>query len=174
MAVNVLHNVGNVLNSVNVSAELLSENIRQSRVSYLNNVAGLLSEHREDLGKFITHDEKGKRLPDFLSTLAEQTRQEQQTNVEEIDSLIENIEHIKAIVRMQQDYSSLSDLREPCDLNGLMDNALRFADVDEHKHGITVVRDYGELPEIEIVRGKLLQVLVNLIKNANAGPQETV
>ena len=66
---------------------------------------------------------------------------------------------------MQQSFASGSAVAESCDLNRLIGDALRFAKVDESR-GIEVQCDYAELPEVETVRGKLLQVLVSLLKNA--------
>ena len=42
VATNVLHNVGNVLNSVNVSAEAVAGKVREFRIGNLRNVATLL------------------------------------------------------------------------------------------------------------------------------------
>jgi len=70
VATSVLHNVGNVLNSVNVSATLLHDRIKQFRVAPLSRVAAMLQEQGEELGSFITADERGKRIPEYLAQLA--------------------------------------------------------------------------------------------------------
>ena len=70
VATGVLHNVGNVLNSVNVSASLVYEQVEKSKVLNLGKVAYLLSEHAGD-GKYLTEDERGKQLPGYLKDLAE-------------------------------------------------------------------------------------------------------
>ena len=68
---------------------------------------------------------------------------------------------------MQQDYAKLSAVLEQCDPNGMMDDALRFADVRPEKFGIEIERQYDRgLPEISVTKGKILQTLVNLVKNA--------
>jgi two-component system sensor histidine kinase/response regulator len=108
VAINVLHNVGNALNSVNVSASLVVETVRGSRAANLARVAGLLREHETDLVAFLTGDARGRRLPEYLSQLSAHLRQEQQATVGELESLLANIEHIKGIVAMQQDHTTLS------------------------------------------------------------------
>ncbi len=167
IATDVLHNVGNVLNSVNVSVAMLSQNVRGSRTRYLNDLAGMISDNQDDLANYFTNDEKGRLIPGFLCKLANQTRQEQENNLDEIDTLTDCVEHIKEIVRMQQDYAKLSAVLEQCDPNGMMDDALRFADVRPEKFGIEIERQYDRgLPEISVTKGKILQTLVNLVKNA--------
>jgi hypothetical protein len=69
VATSVLHNVGNVLNSVNVSATLVADNTRKSKAPYLGKVVALLNEHAADLGAFMANDPKGRQLPGYLSQL---------------------------------------------------------------------------------------------------------
>jgi hypothetical protein len=66
VATGVLHNVGNVLNSVNVSASLVAESIRKSKVGNVERVARMLSENEAKLGDFLANDPKGKQIPAFL------------------------------------------------------------------------------------------------------------
>jgi hypothetical protein len=62
VATGVLHNVGNVLNSVNVSATIVANKIRESRVSRLGTLSDMLQEHSHELPDFLEHDPKGKRI----------------------------------------------------------------------------------------------------------------
>ena len=174
IATDVLHNVGNVLNSVNVSVTMLSQTLRESRVSYLGNIAQIFSENRDNLGEFLTNDEKGKRIPDFLTALAQQTNEEQTTNLEEIETVIDCVEHIKEIVRMQQSYAKVAAVLERCSPNDLMDDALRFADIQPERRDIKLIREYEEIPQIEVSKSKLLQALVNLIRNAKDALDENI
>ncbi|MFC5500324.1 PAS domain S-box protein [Caenimonas terrae] len=105
VAINVLHNVGNALNSVNVSASLVVETVRGSRAANLAKVADLLREHGSDLAGFLTGDPRGRRLPEYLQQLSAHLQHEQQATARELESLVANIEHIKDIVAMQQDHA---------------------------------------------------------------------
>ena len=67
VATSVLHNVGNVLNSVNVSASLLLDSTKKSNVAYLAKAVALLNEHSADLGAYVVSDAKGKQLPEYLT-----------------------------------------------------------------------------------------------------------
>jgi PAS domain S-box-containing protein len=166
VATNVLHNVGNVLNSVNVSAALASEQIRNSKGVNLTKLAALFQEHKDDLAAFLTSDPKGTQVPGYLVTLAERMAEERALVLKELQSLSTNIEHIKDIVAMQQSYSKLSGVIEPLRLVDLVEDALRMNMAALGRHGAQVVREFTEVPPVLVEKHKVLQILVNLIRNA--------
>ena len=88
VATNVLHNVGNVLNSVNVSASMVVGSVKKSKIASLAKVVALLREHESDLGTFFTSDVKGKRLPAYLAQLSENLLATQKSTIHELDSLL--------------------------------------------------------------------------------------
>ncbi|MBC8353319.1 MAG: HAMP domain-containing protein [Planctomycetes bacterium] len=165
IATSVLHNVGNVLNSVNVTASLLAEWIQGSQVTTVEAIADLILK-QEDVGEFFTNDDRGKMLPGFLAQLGQELNTEQQTQLESLSRLQANIEHIKQIVRAQQSFAGLADIAEPCELQEVIEEAYAIAGISAGRHGIEVEREIDELPAVQAVRSKLLQILVNLIKNA--------
>ena len=126
VASSVLHNVGNVLNSVNVSATLVADNVRKSKAANLARVAAILQEHSSDLGTFITLDPKGKQLPGYLAQLSECLGAEQEAIVKEMRLLRNNIEHIKDIVAMQQSYAKVLGVVEVVKVTDLVEDALRM------------------------------------------------
>lgn len=166
IATGVLHNVGNVLNSVNVSAEMVSNRLRSSKRSQLTRVVDLLQQHDEHLGEFLTTDEKGKQVPNFLKALADHLETEEQSMLEESQSLMKNVEHIKTIVATQQSYAGISGMLEPIDVNGLLDDAVRLNSSSFERHHIRVKRNYETLPSVLADKQRLLQIVVNLVKNA--------
>jgi PAS domain S-box-containing protein len=166
VATSVLHNVGNVLNSVNVSASLIAEHVRQSKTSGLTRVASLLREHEHDLGTFITADARGKHLVPHLINLSEHLRAEQAAVASEVESLHANIEHIKDIVTMQQGYAKVSGVKEVVNVVDLVEDSLRLNSGALVRHGVDVVRQFQDEPAINIDKHKVLQILVNLIRNA--------
>src|SRR5205814_545187 len=165
VATGVLHNVGNVLNSVNVSATLVCEHVKKSRVLTVGKVAALLSEHADD-EKFLTQDERGKQLPGYLKDLAEHLRKEQATIVRELGSLVNNIEHIKEIVVMQQANAKLSGMSVAVKPSDIVEDALRMNSSGLTHHEVDVAREYRDDPTIIVDKHAVLQTLVNLIRNA--------
>ncbi len=141
VATGVLHNVGNVLNSVNVSATVVSENLKKSRACNLSRVAVLFEQHAADLSAYLTADPKGRRLPVYLGQLAKHLAGEQAEMLKELELLKKNIEHIKDIVAMQQSYARVSGATEQVNIADLIEDALRMNAGALARHSVQVIRD---------------------------------
>lgn len=166
VAVSVLHNVGNILNSVNVSSTLIMDQLRESSVGDVSKVAGLITEPEGGLGRFLTEDSRGQMIPAYLASLATVLEEERQVMLKETESLHERIEHIKEIVIMQQNYGQLSTVSESIHPEQLMEDTIKLNADELAQHEITLQREYQVAPSIVVDRHKVLQVLVNLINNA--------
>lgn len=166
VATGVLHNVGNVLVSINIATDSLATALRRSKVSSVAKVAALLQEHAADLGNYFTEDSKGRLLPEFITKLAASLSDDQSRMLAEIESLRNHIAHVKDIVTMQQDYARLTGVTEPLDPAGLIEDALRMNTAALARHEVSVVREFEPAGLIFAERGKVLQILVNLIRNA--------
>ncbi|MCK4790182.1 MAG: HAMP domain-containing protein, partial [Desulfobacteraceae bacterium] len=112
-ATDVLHNVGNVLNSVSVTTASIRKRVRDSKVSYLTEVVGLLEEHADDLSTFMTTEERGRKLPAFLANLSQELITEQERYLEALETLTKHVEHMAEIIRLQQSYSKTTGMVEP-------------------------------------------------------------
>ncbi|EJM20326.1 histidine kinase [Pseudomonas sp. GM18] len=166
IATNVLHNVGNVLNSVNVSAELITRKLSTSKTLGLGKAVKMINEHAEDLGQFMTHDEKGKLLPLYFNQLVDSIAAEQSSIVDELAQLTKSIDHIKDIVATQQAYAGAARLVEPLNVVDLFEDALRMNSGALSRHHVTVIKDYQATPTIIGDKHRLLLILINLISNA--------
>lgn len=166
IATGVLHNVGNVLNSVNVSATLVAESIRKSKIANVERVAQLLTEREADLGGFLTTDPKGRQIPGFLRTLSTHLQEEQTRMLQELASLNQSIEHVKAIIAMQQSYGKVTGVHETLPLLDVVEDALRLNAISFTRHEIKVRREFTAKPTVTVERHKVMQILVNLLTNA--------
>jgi PAS domain S-box-containing protein len=166
VATNVLHNVGNILNSVNISASLVAERLRQSKTAGVSRLATLLIEQGDRVGQFIVEDARGKRVPEYMAALGEQLAADQRAALEELALLRENLEHIKDTVNMQQSYAKLCGVTETVEVVDLVEDSLRLNAGAFARHGVTLHRDFGEAPPINVDKHKVLQILVNLVRNA--------
>ena len=166
VATSVLHNVGNVLNSVNISCSVISEKVRRSRASSVAKTAALLKEHEDHLAAFVTTDLQGRQLPEFLAKLAGRLAAEQAEVLAEIDLLYRNIEHISQIISVQQSYANVGGVHESLPVERLVEDALRMNTGAMSRHEITLIREFAELPPMLVEKHKVLQILVNLIRNA--------
>jgi ligand-binding sensor domain-containing protein/signal transduction histidine kinase len=176
IANNVLHNVGNVLNSVNVSAELIGSKLRDSKAAGLAKAVGLMNEHAADLGAFLTVDARGKALPGYLNKLVAALAEEKQAVTGELGSLTKSIDHIKEIVATQQSYSGVTSVIEPVQVKDLMEDALRMNAGSITHHQISIVKEFADVPPVPLDKHLMLQILINLIGNAkhalNGGAQQ--
>jgi PAS domain S-box-containing protein len=166
IATGVLHNVGNVLTSLNVSADVLGKGLRHSKVETLSKLAALMHEHADDLGNFIVNDPKGRRVPEFLDSLSKHMVEERDRLSRELASLQQNIDHIKEIITMQQAYATMAGVVEPLDSGTLVEDALRMNAGALVRHSVSVVREFHPVPRVRGEKAKVLQILVNLIRNA--------
>jgi len=166
IATNVLHNVGNTLNSVNISVSLVAERIKQSKAPSLCRVASLLQQQGERVGEFISADERGKRIPEYLATLGQQLLADQKMTLQELASLCGNVEHIKDTVAMQQSYAKRCGITETIAVAELVEDSLRLNAGAFTRHGVTLRREFDEVPPITVDKHKVLQILVNLVRNA--------
>jgi len=174
VATSVLHNVGNVLNSVNVSTILILDTLRKSKLHNLGRLAAIIREHQDDLAAFFTADPKGRKLPDYLTRLAEHLAGEQADLLKEVELTRQHVEHIKDIVTMQQSYAKVSGVVEKTWVVDLIEDALRLNGGALVRHDVQVIRDFPALAiEINVDRQKVLQVLVNLIRNAKYACDES-
>jgi two-component system, sensor histidine kinase ChiS len=164
VATSILHNVGNVLNSVNVSSGVIFDKIQRSKVTGLTKVVALMNAHRNDLSGFFESDPKGAQLHGYLAKLDINLAHERKEILQEVHTLQGNILHIKEIVAMQQDFARVSGIMETLRIEDLLEDALRL------NSGafltIKLVREYAQMPSVFVDKHKVLQILVNLISNA--------
>src|SRR6185437_15040266 len=125
VATGVLHNVGNVLNSVNVAAGVLSDRLNHSKASGVSKLSKLLT-GQNDLGRFIADDERGRQIPAYLQKLAEHLEKEQADMRKELHDLMMNVEHIKEIVATQQNYARVLGVAEVVELSEVVEDAIRI------------------------------------------------
>ena len=166
VATGVLHNVGNVLNSINVSMTLIREKLQRSRISHLSKAVAMMQSAQADLATFLTSDEKGRKLPQFLARLSGHLVEEQQELLEETDALDRNVQHIKQIVSMQQSFAKVFGVTESLEAERLMEEAVQFNSMAFERHGVQVERRYETVPHVLVDRHKVLQILINLLRNA--------
>jgi two-component system, NtrC family, sensor kinase len=166
VATGVLHNVGNVLNSVNVSATLVAEKLNMNRLNNLQRTAEMLRTKNGDLAGFLGSDPKGKLIPSYLKDLSEHLLAEHREALHELDLLAKNIEHIKEIVSMQQNYARVAGFVENLPPESLAEDALRMTTGSLQRHHIEIIRDFSPCRPVTAERHKVLQILVNIIRNA--------
>jgi signal transduction histidine kinase len=166
VATNVLHNVGNVLNSVYTSAQMARERMSGMRLENLNRLADKLDAHHADLASFLTQDQHGRHVRPFLRKLGENLMEEREEILALLDDVGRYTEHIGDIVKLQQSYARLPRLQERVRLSELVEDALRISAAGLGRHQLKVERQLEPLPPVLADKHKVLMILINLISNA--------
>lgn len=171
IASNVIHNVGNVLNSVNVSLSLSRSMVKNSGVENLFKVADLIDQNK-NTPDFLTTDPKGKILPKFLRMSAENLTQAKDAILEELSNLARNLDHIKTIIAMQQEYAGVASVIEKVPLIPLVEDAIRIGECTMSELGVEIETQFMVDIEAEIDKHRVLQILINLVRNAKHACEE--
>jgi len=166
VATSVLHNIGNILNSANVSSSLLLEMMRKSHIENLFKVAEMIKEHISKQDEYLINDPQGKLIPDYLLALSKDIFNEHKNISVEINNLDVHLNHIESIVAMQKDISGIAGIKEKIFLEEIVDLAIQMGCSSLEDRSIKIVKNYQFDGVIVTEKSKLLQILVNLIQNA--------
>lgn len=166
VASGVLHNVGNVLNSVNVSASVIREQVRKSKVDNLTRAVSMIEENKDNIAEFFSNDPKGKQIPKFLVLLSEQLGEEKKLMYKELDDLAKSIDHIKNVISMQQSYAGSAGLREKISITDIVEDALKINMQGIQSHCIKIEKEFDKVPLLYVDKHKVMQIIINLISNA--------
>lgn len=166
VATGVLHNVGNVLNSLNVASTCIADQLRNSKATNLCRAVDLLIDNQTRLTEFVVNDPKGRQVLPYLRNLSEHISGEHAAVLKELGEVQQHIDHIKDIVAMQQSFARVSGVAEPVSVAELLTEAVRMNESSLHRHAIQVVKDFTTTPTITVEKHKALQILVNLLRNA--------
>jgi PAS domain S-box-containing protein len=166
VASDVLHNVGNVLNSINVSIGIVADLLKNSMVGDVGRISQLFNKHREHLGSYFSTNPKGKQIPAYLEKLSGQLIEEQRLAIAELDRLRENAQHAQHCVASQQDLAKVAGITEAISVVELMDEALAVNHELLEDSQINVSKAFDEIPQLIVDKHQVLEILIDVIRNA--------
>ncbi len=166
VATTILHNIGNILNSSNVSITFLKNRFKQDYHKRLLKIMEMMEQNQTNLADFLIHDPKGKLIPQYLLALAKIILEENEKNTIEIDNLQNDLRHISQIVDTQKSISGISSVNEKIYLPELIDTAVNIIMSSSKNNSIKITKEFKPAPLVSIDKSKLLQILINLIQNA--------
>jgi len=162
----VLHNVGNVLTSVNLIVHDVQDRLKSTRLKHLKRVVEVLQREQPQLAEFLSTDSAGRQLPDFLAKLDQHLTTENQQLLTDVEGLVRHFEHIREIIVTQQGSAQLFGVTETLAPAQLFEDALRLNAESLERHGISLERVFQSVTPIIADRHRVLHILVNLLKNA--------
>lgn len=173
VATSILHNVGNVLNSANISLELINQSFNNQHQKNFFSIMELIKLHKENINEFLIADEKGKFIPKFILSLMPYLEDINQTMKMELANLTEQLDHIKKIVSMQQGLGGVSGFNEKFILADVIHTAIKMSGLQVCPE-IKLTVDFKLKAELFNDKNKILQILLNLIQNAKDAVQSKV
>lgn len=173
IATDVLHSVGNILNSLNLTTEMINDTLKQSKLSKLTQVGQMLAKNQENLAQYLTVDEKGKLIPSYIQQVIAVLNEEQAGLIAKAGDLESNVNHIMDVVRTQQSYAKSAGLETETTLGQLVDNAIQINLSNLKRHQVQLETSIAITDSINVDQQRLLQILVNLISNAGYATMET-
>jgi signal transduction histidine kinase len=172
MAVGILHNIGNAITPAKVGLFRLFN--RMGEKPLLRNLPVALDEIAEILPTLSTLSDKERgRLHDIIRLIPATIEEEYVSNADEIDRVRIKLAHIESIIALQMQYTQLFGVIETVDVPQVVDDALTLLDDPLKKRSVRVIRQFSDVPPIRIERTKLIQVIVNLIKNGYEAMENT-
>src|SRR5690606_7288948 len=116
VASGVLHNVGNVMNSVNVGAHVVRDALKSLSVERLANVRAPLEQSSGRRGGNVAVAPVGRRIAEYLAKLSDALAADKARIRAEIDQVLEHLEHVKKIIAAQQSNAKVNGVTEVCTL----------------------------------------------------------
>ena len=165
-ATSVLHNIGNVLNSVYVSCFQLAGQMKRSKLPQMLMAHQIIEENRDRLGEFFSQDQKGKMLPNFLLQCGKKVKSEQANFLREIEDMATKINLMKDIISTQQSYAKGKKDCEHAQLEDIAEEALSVQGQIIQKYEVQIKREYDLNKTVYVQRANLTHVAINLVKNA--------
>jgi C4-dicarboxylate-specific signal transduction histidine kinase len=163
IATSILHNVGNILNSVNTSISIIAQTIQSMDLTRLQQVIKIINEHTNTQQK-----SNDKIIPafEYINLLLNDWEENKKKISGEVGSLQMNVETINKIITTQQSLSGNIGLIEKTSLQEIINDSLMINKTAIEHDKIEIIRNLKFEGTIDTDRVKLLQILTNLIKNS--------
>ncbi|MCG8335434.1 MAG: ATP-binding protein [Proteobacteria bacterium] len=166
IAADTLHNIGNVLNSVVTSAQVIKDSVNQSPSGNFSKVCQLIEEHADDLPSFFSAKDKGIKAIEYILKLDEAFAESYDEIGSNVDRLASKVDTITQVVVAQQNYAGNKFLIESLDISTILEDALSLVPSLFMEQSIHLEKNLEPVPEIKVPKIKLLHILVNILKNA--------
>ena len=168
IAANVLHDIGNAVVGFSSYLSRIKRSLELDNSENLQNLVGFFEAQRTIISPALG-EAKADAIVKIISGIA-QTQKTNQTDISK--SIIEQqniINHIQEILNIQRQYISGAETieKKPTYLSSLIEDCMSMVFASLNKRNITVTLDVPkDLPVIKGDRTKLMQVILNIIKNS--------
>jgi PAS domain S-box-containing protein len=167
LAAMVLHNIGNAVTPIRVHLDAVRSDSTSHPIEYLEKCILDLNAHMDDLQQYVQADERGRQVFGYMTTLIDALKKIDRQRGDKLRKLDEGITYISEVLTLQQAYAANScENKERIDLNSLLADAVRMQNGALEKRDIKIVQEFNrQAPQLIIDKNRLMQVIVNIIKN---------
>lgn len=162
----VLHNIGNVLSSVNVGCDQIRQLLAQSKLEKLLRANTLVEKHADNLAQFLSEDEQGRYLGPYLLKTGEMLEKEHENLREITQEMLGQIQLMSDIIKTQQADAKAVDQPKFYDLATLVEESLKIQMAGMKKRRVQLIKRYPpHQVKVFFPKARLTHILVNIIKN---------
>jgi len=164
----VLHDIGNALVGLGSYLNRIRRSIEQFKPDNLQNLAGFFAAQQTAMIATLG-PAKADALVSMLNNIVAGQTAHRDEMIHAVTEQTNIISHIQEILHIQRQYVNGQDMPEdkPVGLGGIINDCLSMQSASIEKRGITITRDIsGGIPLIKGDRTRLMQVVLNLLKNS--------
>ncbi|CAM2068680.1 Response regulator [Sulfidibacter corallicola] len=165
-ATSVLHNIGNILNSMNVSMKNISKVINNSRLNGFHKANRILEENKVNLANLFEQAGKGEQLVDYYQHLGSLLQKENNDMLDELENAEKKITLMKDIIETQQYYAKEDQNLLPVQLDLAVEESIAVQKEMLEGYGVELKSQFRCDTPVMAHQAVLVHILVNLIKNA--------
>ncbi|MCP4344280.1 MAG: PAS domain S-box protein [Desulfobacterales bacterium] len=162
IAVSVLHNIGNTVTPVNTRLSRLESNSGSREIESIGKIYDLLK--NEQTAPEIR--EQREKLLSYISTIIEIMKNKNRGFKTDLRVIRKGMDHIMEIIAIQQKYAGLQGFESLVSINDLMIDAVEMLTDSIEKRSVKLEFSLDKLPCLHLDRNKMIQIFINIIKNA--------
>ncbi len=166
VATGIIHNIGNLINGVNIGLETLKQCLRLSKLSGLQKATDMLRANQNRMSEFLATDPKGKALIEYIIQITGTLKSESVTAEQEVGSMLTKLNVIKEVIHGQQDYAHGKGLVEKVDVRKVVEESIQIQMASLQRHEIEIKTNFTDIDPVSLQRNKLVHILINLLTNA--------
>ena len=173
VASEILHGIGNTLNSMNASATMMRKLATNSVFMDLESVNDMLENNLGDLTGFFSNDGRSKKLMKFILQISLPLLELQQKLLYHAWRLNEKVNEVNAIIISQQRYAGVDTCFETLNIASVLEDVIRLHSISIEKYGIRILKDFRSSVKVSFQKIKLFHVFLSLINNAIEALKDT-
>ncbi|CAM2069058.1 GHKL domain-containing protein [Sulfidibacter corallicola] len=174
IATSVLHDVGNTLNSVVISTQLVKQLLANSKMVGIFKANRVLDEVLDDLAQGEAAEaDRQQRLRAYYARLGEAYTSERTEGLAQLDRLEDLVRVLRDIVKAQEQIAGSVSFRDRLQAKALIEQVLILRAGSLQRADVRVTKRIADVPDILGEKLKLIHVFVALIDNAIEAMTET-